>query len=180
MTRDELSARAVIAGLGINLDTLRKADYSRIAEVCRNTPGTCFCGCHISELSDPIPHAEPASVLTSPEEGAYNAWGREAAEHVGSITPWADLPPGLKRAWTVALDKAHELTIPNAADIIARHIERIPVTSMPSGSLSAAATGGAALGAVLGMIEMARLLGLLGDDEAQLWKTRAVAVAARG
>jgi hypothetical protein len=37
---------------GIRPDTLRLANYSRIAEVCRNAKERCFCGCHITELND--------------------------------------------------------------------------------------------------------------------------------
>lgn len=163
------SARALAAKLGINLESLQRANYSRIAEVCRNTPGSCFCGVHITELNDVTPR-DPVPAVGLPEcieEAAYNAWGREAAEHVGSIMPWADLPPGIKRSWSVALAKAHELTVPDASDIIATYLGGSMTSTTP-------------VSAILGMIEMARLLGLMADDEALLWKSRAVAVSAKG
>ena len=48
-------------------------------------------------------------VTKSIEEEAFEAWEREAREHVGTTMPWADVPDGLQRAWTAALDRAHEL-----------------------------------------------------------------------
>lgn len=42
-------AESVARGLGISLTSLRRANYSKIAEVCRNTPGACFCGVPITE-----------------------------------------------------------------------------------------------------------------------------------
>lgn len=58
--------------------------------------------------------AEPTNeAVTSPEKSlaqeAYEAWDREASEHVGSMPPWHGLPNGIKNAWNAALERAFEL-----------------------------------------------------------------------
>lgn len=40
----------VLGKLGVGLETLEHADYAKIAELCRQTPGRCFCGVLISEV----------------------------------------------------------------------------------------------------------------------------------
>lgn len=152
MSDGELEARAVIARLGVGLDTLRRADYEKIAQACRRTPGPCFCGCHITEMNDGFADAEPEAELferLSVEAQAYAAWAREAQEHVGAVIPWSEVPLGLQRAWTIALDKAHELAIAQPAeDIIRHHMANALVENL----------------VLLGMVEMARLTGLISDD----------------
>lgn len=40
---------------------------------------------------------------------AYEAWDREAREHVGMMPPWETLPNGIKNAWTAAIARAFEV-----------------------------------------------------------------------
>lgn len=52
---------------------------------------------------------------------AYDAWWREAGEHVGPIVPWDELPNGIKNAWNAALEAAFD-----ASSSVGR--EKPPVT----------------------------------------------------
>ena len=40
---------------------------------------------------------------------AYEAWEREAREHVGSMPPFESLPQGIRNAWVMAVDRVAEL-----------------------------------------------------------------------
>jgi hypothetical protein len=42
-------------------------------------------------------------------QSAYEAWDREAREHVGSMPPFESLPRGIKNAWIAATNKVVEL-----------------------------------------------------------------------
>jgi hypothetical protein len=47
--------------------------------------------------------------MKSLAQEAYEAWDREAREHVGMCPPWETLPNGIKNAWNAALERAFEV-----------------------------------------------------------------------
>lgn len=40
---------------------------------------------------------------------AYEAWDREAREHVGAMPPFESLPNGIQNAWTAAVQRVISL-----------------------------------------------------------------------
>lgn len=60
-----------------------------------------------------MPEKEPGATgeggIKSLAQEAYEAWDREAREHVGSCPPWETLPNGIKNAWNAALERAFEV-----------------------------------------------------------------------
>jgi len=86
------------------------------------------------EERDATPFVVDPSPGKSLAQEAYEAWDREAREHVGAMPPWDGLPNGIKNAWNAALERAFEVVMTCPKDgVKLRNIE-ISVENPPSSS----------------------------------------------
>lgn len=77
----------------INHKLAVKSEYESVEELVERVK---------TDSKEPRPRASLA-------QAAYEAWDREAREHVGSMPPFESLPRGIQNAWTMAVNRVAEL-----------------------------------------------------------------------